>query len=604
MSASLVHERLETWRRQYSGDLQNHILSIHNVPADLNYLVANDFVWQLTGDGELPYPLSAENLPKFQQLGGPHVPEFDPNGNALPDENRRWRWLPLASQANLIFRNRSADGYYPITPGQARLTAFQRNFLKERTLEWLAANRVLPKYGFPVDVVELRTRGDDPYARRIEFERDLKIAIYEYAPKEQVVADKRIYTSIGPGNYSANNLTTRPVLSSEKFCESCNELFQGAALGANCPNCNVPLRSENFCNPDYFKASRSSSGRTRQKPPSAKDHIFTGGVHSERHVAGTLLVTAESQTGFITYLNRGPLNRGYDSDGTMYTLRHEVRTDIALWLLRDEFFQHVTDWHQIVGSIGSRIYSRFEAAMKSALQAILIGVVRSKRLKGGDVDGLVSPDPRNRQQARRYGFVLYDNSSGGSGSVQDLVLTGNPGNDALRKLRVKEVILEAIHVCNCPCDSDLNHGKPTCLTPVTREDYLADGNQGNRRVRVACYNCLKSYGNQRDHVLLDRHDAKQILEFIKNGGDIDADCRHGQGTELRSDSAVPGDQVRAQVTTSRGSEHGSFRIVAWTNEGVRVGLKAKKMDPPGPEISISTEELDSGAGKIVVFLNP
>ncbi len=123
-------------------------------------------------------------------------------------------------------------------------------------------------------------------------------------------------------------------------------------------------------------------------------------------------------------------------------------------------------------------------------------------------------------------------------------------------------------------------------------------------MRVACYNCLKSYGNQRDHVLLDRHDAKKILELINTGGDIDADSQHGQGTELRSYSKVPEDNVRAQVTTSRGIERGYFRILLWTNEGVRVGLKAKKIDPPGPEISISNQELDSGTGKIVVFFNP
>jgi hypothetical protein len=601
MASSLVDEFLQQWLQQNGEKLQSHIVSIRDVPNDLGYEVASDFVWQLTGGDCSPYQLSRENLPKFQQLGGPHVPEFDEQGKPLSDAGRRWRWMPLKHQAELIFRNRSANGYYPTTPGQARLTAFQRHFLKERTLEWLAANRVLPKYGFPVDVVELRTKRNDPYARRIEFERDLKIALYEYAPQEQVVADKRIYTSIGPGNYHANNVETRPVLSAEEFCESCNELFQGAVALGNCPNCNSALRRENFCNPDYFKADRSVSGRTRQKPPSAKDHLFTGGIHNERHVKETLLVTAESRTGFITFLNRGPSNQGYsDPGGTMYTLRHEVRTDIALWLLREEFFQHFNHWHQIVGTIGARDYSRFEAAMKSALQAILIGIMRSKRLRGGDVEGLVSPDPRNRQQSGRYGFVFYDNSSGGAGSVQDLVLTGTLLNDSLREIRIKEVISEAIKVCKCACDSGLNLGKDPELTPNTREDYLAADNQANLRVRVACYSCLKSYGNQRDHLLLDRHDASYILERIF----LNVHAPDWQGTQFRSDSIVPCARVHAEVRTNDGKHEGYFMILPWTIEGVRQGIKVKKLDPPEPEISISNSDLDAGVVSVTIFFNP
>jgi hypothetical protein len=54
---------------------------------------------------------------------------------------------------------------------------------------FLGSRNVLPKYGFPTDVVELRTNHlPTPQARQVELQRDLKIAIAEYAPGGQVVA--------------------------------------------------------------------------------------------------------------------------------------------------------------------------------------------------------------------------------------------------------------------------------------------------------------------------------------------------------------------------------------------------------------------------------
>jgi hypothetical protein len=616
-----VGNHLIAWHAACRESLQTHILNIQDVP-ELDYKVADDLVWQIRGTDDegnwiQPYPLQPDQLRNYQKLGGPHVPEFDGDGQPIPNAgnpngpSRRWRWTPAEYQAQLIFRGRAVAGYYPVTPvplppNQRRLTANQRNFLKEKTLEWLAANRILPKYGFPVDVVELRTSPGDPFARRVEFERDLKIGLYEYAPDEQIVADKRIYTSRGPRNYTANGQGDFVLLSSEHVCNTCQEILMGQANNAQCPLCGGTLQPENFCNPDYFQAGRSRSGRMRQKPAIARDYRFTGGVHNHQSVQGTSLETSESVTGFITYLNRGPKGNGYASQNQgMYTLRHEIRTDIAIWLPKEEFFQGVQDWHLNVGAIGNHSYSRFEAGMKSALEAILRGISRVKRLREGDVAGLVSPDPRNQNlQNNQYGFVLFDDSSGGAGSVQDLVLTGHPGPDNQQRSAAIVKILEAAkEVCDCTCQSDLNQGKALHLVPLAREDYLTKDvqTQANSRVREACYDCLKSYGNQRDHILLDRHDAKHILGLLLNGQ------AHGEGQGVAArgevfqfDCDVPSGTVRATVTINQETIEGEFIIRLWTDEGVRRGVKVKGTNPPVPEIKISNEDLESGKATILL----
>ena len=618
LASSLVDEHLVPWHTNSREALQEHILSIPNVPYNLDYHVADDFVWQIRGaayDGGLiaPYPLARTELTKFQKLGGPNIPEFNEDGQCIPDQDhrRRWRWTPAAFQAGLIFNNRCVAGFYPQTMDQPRLTASQRNFLKEQTLEWLAANRILPKYGFPVDVVELRTSPKDPYARRVEFERDLKIGLYEYAPDEQVVADKRIYTSEGPGNYSATTGTAagHPLFTTENVCDACGEIDPN--LNAQTCRCGGQFRPQNFCNPDFFQADRSKSGRMRQKPAAAREHLFTGREHNQQSVQGTLLQTAESASGFITYLNRGPLSSGYVDRHSQkhYTLRHEIRTDIALWLPSSDFFSRIFGkderWETICGKIGAKDYSRFEAGMKSALEAILRAVCRHKRLRDSDVAGLVSPDPRNRQQRALYGFVLFDNSSGGAGSVQDLVLMGQPGADEdQRRCGIVEILEEAINICNCTCTSDLNRGKPMTLVPFIREDYLSldPTEQARHRVREACYECLKSYGNQRDHELLDRHDAKQILQMLLNadgGGGGAGDALPVPGSDpdsddgyrvLQPEEGLPKGQIHAKVRADGTWLTGRCSLLAKADKEGRLREVVVRMESSSADIVFSAQE--------------
>jgi len=59
----------------------------------------------------------------------------------------------------------------------------------------------IPKYGFPVDVVELdpqRTKGSGSRETlEVSLQRDLAIAVAEFAPTSKVVANKKLWTSYG-----------------------------------------------------------------------------------------------------------------------------------------------------------------------------------------------------------------------------------------------------------------------------------------------------------------------------------------------------------------------------------------------------------------------
>jgi hypothetical protein len=62
-------------------------------------------------------------------------------------------------------------------------------------LDFLSASTVIPKYGFPVDIVSLEILDSSKEAKEIALDRDLRIAISEYAPGAKVVANGLLWTS-------------------------------------------------------------------------------------------------------------------------------------------------------------------------------------------------------------------------------------------------------------------------------------------------------------------------------------------------------------------------------------------------------------------------
>jgi len=74
-----------------------------------------------------------------------------------------------------------------------------KTIAEEKVLSFLSRKAVIPKYGFPVDVVELDTQRTQQTKESMEvsLQRDLTIAIAEFAPTSKLVANKREWTSYG-----------------------------------------------------------------------------------------------------------------------------------------------------------------------------------------------------------------------------------------------------------------------------------------------------------------------------------------------------------------------------------------------------------------------
>jgi hypothetical protein len=66
---------------------------------------------------------------------------------------------------------------------------------EQRLIEFLSRNNLIPKYGFPVDTVELTSLGKGGDLNDLRLDRDLFSAISEYAPDSDVVEDGKLITS-------------------------------------------------------------------------------------------------------------------------------------------------------------------------------------------------------------------------------------------------------------------------------------------------------------------------------------------------------------------------------------------------------------------------
>ena len=146
---------------------------------------------------------------------------FDEISRIFPVEVRNelgietWRWTdelvrkPLDNSEKILWEGRLGIAQSELRseyheyeklqterPNLYNLAEAQKKRIRERQiLDFLASRNVLPKYGFPVDVVSLKIQSTDEWAQQIELDRDLRIALGEYAPGCTLVANGRVIKS-------------------------------------------------------------------------------------------------------------------------------------------------------------------------------------------------------------------------------------------------------------------------------------------------------------------------------------------------------------------------------------------------------------------------
>ena len=348
----------------------------------------------------------------------------------------------------------------------SRVGMRMKTIADEPTLNFLSRKAVIPKYGFPVDVVELDVRSHDGRPTGVALQRDLSQAIAEYAPGGKVVANKLEWESCGVKAVTGKAWPVRHYRYDD--ARNFTQWNEGDGTG--------PLGARKYLVPEFgfvtslFKKPSEPQGRARRlyttRPffrgfdaqPETKSIL---GVQVTKAVPGVLVILCEGRNREGFYICRscgthmaGPQARhkspsNSECRGTLerFSLGHELATDVV----RLQFSQLLGEWDAY-----------------SVAYAVLLGAADTLEVPDTDLNVTITGGDQTGESA----VVLYDNVPGGAGLVAQLEqeeIFGDVLRCATERVRG-----------NCGCDS-------------------------------SCYGCLRSYRNQFAHPELDRMRAREIL---------------------------------------------------------------------------------------------
>ncbi|MDO1478371.1 DEAD/DEAH box helicase [Rhodococcus ruber] len=370
-----------------------------------------------------------------------------------------------------------------------------RTIDQRQLLGFLANKNILPKYGFPVDTVELRTQHcQEPVGAHLELSRDLSQAIYDYAPGNQIVAGGKVWTSRGVHRVPKRELEQFEY----RVCRNCTRFEAGRTLdvGVVCAGCEEPFTTvRKFVIPEYgFVADRRATD-VGTAPPERRwngasyvedigDVVntftwkSTGGiaVEAKAGIRARMAVISEGEgAGFLlcawcgwatAYSGRGTPRKherpvtGQPCEGPLerVSLAHRYQTDVAEFTFGDVAYDKDS-----------------EARWLSVLYALLEGASKVLEISRDDIDGTLSWSRDGRRS-----IVLFDTVPAGAGAAKkiaenlEVVLAG---------------AVERLNSCDC--------GEET-----------------------SCYGCLRTYRNARHHDRLTRGGALAIFREISVAGGL------------------------------------------------------------------------------------
>lgn len=395
-------------------------------------------------------------------------------------------------------------GKYDRTDGLKERIRVYRN---EKILEFLSRKNVMPKYGFPVDTVEMTIIDRTNKAKLgLQLQRDLSIAISEYAPGSQIIANGNLITSryirkvpkmswkmydyIRCSSCNTLNIeqhTGKEELSELHFCKQCNESFESRTRGTfiiplfgfeadgdriEKPGLKKPDRT--FRSDIAYIGYRNTIELIRLKIGSAELELGTGSndemaVINENkfYICETCGYTDLDEKGFTfskRQKHKNPTGYWCRNDGTntlkRYSLGYRFQTDVAqIHFIKPDLIE-------------------WEIAF-SVLHGVLRGACSYLNIEQSDISGCVQYFFNTETNRPNFALILYDTTPGGAGHVK-----------RINSLVVLEAVLKETLILVEQCDC------------------------GGEQMDSSCYTCLRSYSNQKYHDILKRSYVVDLLKEI------------------------------------------------------------------------------------------
>lgn len=374
---------------------------------------------------------------------------------------------------------------------------------------YFASEGFLPGYNFPRLPLSAflpgsrKTRGEDEFLTRPRF-----LAISEFGPRSIIyhegsryVINKVILPVEGDSEESS-------VKRRASRCEACGYIhpLRDEPAPDLCENCETPLPP---AHENLFRM-QNVAARRRDRINSDEEERFRlgfelktgirfarrGGVLSARRAevidkGGEIVaVLIYGHAATLWRMNLGWRRRS-DSDQTGYLLDVERGYWAKSQVVEDDPDEHMSPRQERVvpyvedtrNCILVSVCSDLSASQMASLEAALKTAIQVQyQLEDRELATEALPSPDDRRQ-----ILLYEASEGGAGVLRRLV----EQRDAL-----PAIARQALELCHFDPDSgrDLRRAK-----------------RGREDCEAACYDCLLSYYNQRDHRLLDRQVVKETL---------------------------------------------------------------------------------------------
>jgi hypothetical protein len=181
----------------------------------------------------------------------------------------------------------------------------------EDVISFLSRKAVIPKYGFPVDVVDLDLQRSNQ-ASTVALQRDLAIAVAEFAPGAEVIANKRLWTSNGLKRVAGkawDRLQYRKCRTHGTF-ETWPEGQEPSGLG-----CCTQARTQTWVDPIFgFVAAREGGepkGRPRRLFTSRPYFSGMAGLDDESVMLGGIAQVWKASPGYLVVLCEGRKGGGF-----------------------------------------------------------------------------------------------------------------------------------------------------------------------------------------------------------------------------------------------------------------------------------------------------
>ena len=420
-------------------------------------------------------------------------------------ENYRTELEQLESELRRARREHNDDEAAKLSREIQRLRSGPEDNAQPKALiDFLTRNNVLPKYGFPVDTVELQVGAQPTDASSgLQLSRDLQMAVAEYAPGSQVIADGKMYTS----RYGRKALGRGKQDSGWEYgyfakCPHCEEMNftnnqLARTIGSNCISCDQKIGKR------YWKQTIEPRLGFITEDPNGKPvpmHKPERDFKTDDYYVGdgsrTVLQTQNFRIGEETVRLQASKNDslavvglgehvicpfcGYATDDgdTVLKERHKnPRGYVCNYRSEGKVLQPVRLSHVFKTDVASIAFLTADAAeydtMISVLYAILEGLSKELDIERTDIKGCLHKIKWEGSAKPIYSVILYDAVAGGAGHVRRIVTEDG--------VVFQRVLNRAHQIVNgCKCDP-------------------------------SCYSCIRNYYNQKIHDQLSRKKAAAFL---------------------------------------------------------------------------------------------